>query len=172
MFLPNGGIIENFGSIQGILFLEVSLTENWLIFVTRGGNTWPSWQLVGAILGVDVISTLFCVFGWLTQGLGVPSDPSTHNVNLSRDGHTSIVTVLIVWGYSIGVTIVIAIVYYLLSSMEWLDNLGRAKRSHADTQMENILMHLSKVAVAHERDEHGADRWHLTPKATEAEEDD
>ena len=172
MFLPNGGIVENFGSIQGILFLEVSLTENWLIFVTRGGNTWPSWQLVGAILGVDVISTLFCVFGWLTQGLGEPSDPATHNVNLSRDGHTSIVTVLIVWGYSIGVTIVIAIVYYLLSSMSWLDNLGRAKRSHADTQMENILSHLFKVAVAHERDEHGADRWHLTPKATEAEEDD
>jgi H+-transporting ATPase len=172
MFLPNGGIIENFGSIQGILFLEVSLTENWLIFVTRGGNTWPSWQLVGAILGVDVISTLFCVFGWLTGHAGEPSDPATKNVNLSRDGHTSIVTVLIVWGFSIGVTIVIAIVYYLLSSLSWLDNLGRAKRSHADTQMENVLMHLSKVAVAHEKDEHGNDRWHLTPKATEAEEDD
>lgn len=171
MFLPNGGIIENFGSIQGILFLEVSLTENWLIFVTRGGNTWPSWQLVGAIFGVDVLSTLFCVFGWLTGGGGVPSDPATQNVLLSRDGRTSIVTVLIVWGYSIGVTIVIAIVYYLLSSMSWLDNLGRAKRSRADTQMENILMHLSKVAVAHERDEHG-DRWNLIPKATEAEEDD
>ncbi len=171
MFLPNGGIIENFGSIQGILFLEVSLTENWLIFVTRGGNTWPSWQLVGAIFGVDIISTLFCVFGWLSGRAGEPSDPATLNVLLSRNGRTSIVTVLIVWGYSIGVTIVIAIVYYLLSSMTWLDNLGRAKRSRADTQMENILMHLSKVAVAHERDEHG-DRWHLTPKATEAEEDD
>jgi H+-transporting ATPase len=171
MFLPNGGIIENFGSIQGILFLEVSLTENWLIFVTRGGNTWPSWQLVGAIFGVDVLSTLFCIFGWLCGGAGEPSDPATKNVNLSQNGHTSIVTVLIVWGFSIGVTIVIAIVYYLLSSLSWLDNLGRAKRSHADTQMENILMHLSKVAVAHEKDELG-DRWHLTPKATEAEEDD
>jgi H+-transporting ATPase len=170
MNLPNGGVIENFGSIQGILFLEVSLTENWLIFVTRGGNTWPSWQLVGAILGVDVISTLFCVFGWLTGHMGEPSDPVDH-YRFSADGRTSIVTVIIVWGYSIGVTIVIAIVYYLLSSMSWLDNLGRAKRSRADTQMENILMHLSKVAVAHEKDEHG-DRWHLTPKATEAEEDD
>jgi H+-transporting ATPase len=171
MFLPNGGIIENFGSVQGILFLEVSLTENWLIFVTRGGNTWPSWQLVGAIFGVDVLSTLFCVFGWLTGHAGEPSDPADMAANLSRNGHTSIVTVIIVWGYSIGVTIVIAIVYYLLSSLSWLDNLGRAKRSHADTQMENILMHLSKVAIAHEKDEHG-DRWHLTPKATEAEEDD
>jgi H+-transporting ATPase len=171
IFLPNGGFIENFGSVQGMLFLEVSLTENWLIFVTRGGNTWPSWQLVGAILGVDIISTLFCVFGWLTGGGGEQSDPATRNHLLSHDGRTSIVTVLTVWGFSIGVTIVIAIVYYLLSSMSWLDNLGRAKRSHSDTQMENILMHLSKVAVAHERDEHG-DRWHLTPKATEAEEDD
>merc|ERR1711900_132265 len=41
MFMPNGGIINNFGSIQGILFLEVSLTENWLILslvVVRPGH--------------------------------------------------------------------------------------------------------------------------------------
>jgi H+-transporting ATPase len=170
MFIPNGGIIENFGSVQGILFLEVSLTENWLIFVTRGGNTWPSWQLVGAILGVDVISTLFCVFGWLVTD--EVSDPATKNALIAHNAHTSIVTVLVVWGYSIGVTIVIAIVYYLLNQITWLDNLGRAKRSHADQQMENILSHLSKVAIAHEQDEHGQNRWHLTTKALEAEEDD
>ncbi|KAG4415117.1 hypothetical protein IFR04_011754 [Cadophora malorum] len=172
MFMPNGGIINNFGSIQGILFLEVSLTENWLIFVTRGGETWPSWQLIGAIFGVDVLSTLFTVFGWLTGGRGEPSDPETVNRLLSTDGRTSIVTVVIVWGYSIGVSIVIAIVYYLMNRMAWLDNLGRAKRSRADTQMENILSHLSKVAIAHEKDDLGNSRWHLTPKATEAEEDD
>jgi H+-transporting ATPase len=171
MFLPNGGIIENFGSIQGILFLEISLTENWLIFVTRGGNTWPSWQLVGAIFGVDVLSTVFCVFGWLDGGWGEPSNPATHNRLLSHR-NTSIVTVIVVWAYSIGVVIVIAIVYYLLNKWSWLDNLGRAKRSRADTQMENILMHLSKVAVQHEQDEHGNSRWHLAPRATEAEEDD
>jgi H+-transporting ATPase len=28
MFLPKGSITENFGSVQGILFLEISLTEN------------------------------------------------------------------------------------------------------------------------------------------------
>ena len=172
MFLPNGGIIENFGSIQGILFLEVSLTENWLIFVTRGGNTWPSWQLVGAILGVDILATLFCVFGWLAGGAGQPTDPADHAKNLSLNGHTSIVTVVVVWAYSIGVTIVIAIVYYLLNKIAWLDNLGRAKRSSADTQMENVLAHLAKVAIQHDRDEHGVDTWHLAPKATEAEEDD
>lgn len=173
LFVPNGGIINNFGSIQGILFLQVSLTENWLIFVTRGYETWPSWQLIGAIFGVDVLSTLFTVFGWLTGGVGEPSNPVTRNRLLSDDGRTSIVTVAIVWCYSIGVSIVIAIAYYLLNRMSWLDNLGRAKRSRADTQMENILSHLSKVAIAHEKDEAtGGSRWHLTPKATEAEEDD
>ena len=174
IFIPNGGIINNFGSIQGMLFLEVSLTENWLIFVTRGGNTFPSWKLVGAIFIVDVISTLFCVFGWLTGHGGEPSDPATQNILLSHNGRTSIVTVIIVWGYSIGVTIVIAIVYYLLSSLTWLDNLGRAKRSKADTQIENLLMHLSKVSLQHEVDPHegGGQRWHLAPRATEAEEDD
>ncbi|RDW60080.1 plasma membrane ATPase-2 [Coleophoma crateriformis] len=173
LFLPDGGIINNFGGIQGILFLEISLTENWLIFVTRGGETFPSWQLIGAIFGVDVLATLFCVFGWLCGGAGDPSDPVTKNKLLSADGHTSIVTVVIVWIYSIAVTIVIAIVYYLLNNIKWLDNLGRAQRSHADTQMENILGHLSKLAIEHERDEtSGVSRFHLVSKATEAEDDE
>jgi H+-transporting ATPase len=172
MFLPNGGIIENFGSIQGILFLEISLTENWLIFITRGGKTRPSWQLVGAIFGVDILATFFCVFGWLAGGAGEQSTPADIAANLSPDGHTSIVTVVIVWAYSICVSIVIAIVYYLLNQIAWLDNLGRAKRSFSDTQMENILTHLSKVALQHERDEDGSDRYHLVAKASEAEEDD
>jgi len=172
MFLPNGGIIQNFGSIQGILFLEISLTENWLIFVTRGGNTFPSWQLIGAIFGVDVIATLFCVFGWLCGGAGTPSDPITYNVNLSQDGRTSVVTAVIIWGYSIAVTIVIAIVYYLLNQISWLDNLGRSKRSNADTQMENIIGHLSKLALEHERGEDGQpDRFHIVTKAVDAEDD-
>ncbi|KAK8059050.1 PMA1-H+-transporting P-type ATPase, partial [Apiospora phragmitis] len=63
MFLRSGGIIARFGSIQEVLFLQVSLTENWLIFVTRGGKTWPSWQFVFTILGVDALPTIFCLFG-------------------------------------------------------------------------------------------------------------
>jgi len=172
LFLPNGGMINNFGSIQGMLFLQVSLTENWLIFVTRGGETWPSWQLVGAIFGVDVLATLFCVFGWLCGGAGEASDPVTRNTLLSENGHTSIVTVCIVWGYSIGVIIICAITYHAMNQIKWLDNLGRAKRSKADTQIENIIAHLSKVALQHEVDAFGNNRWHLAPKAPEAEEDD
>lgn len=171
MFLPNGGFIENFGDIQGILFLEVSLTENWLIFVTRGSETWPSWQLVGAIFIVDIIATCFCVFGWLTGFPETPSDPATVN-SLLQGGRTSIVTVVVVWCYSIFVSIIIAIVYYLMNNMSWLDNLGRAKRSSSDTQMENILAHLSKVAVEHEQDADGVHRYHLVQKAADVEDDD
>lgn len=172
LFLPNGGIIDNFGSIQGMLFLQISLTENWLIFVTRGDETYPAFALVAAIFGVDVLATLFCIFGWLTGGAGEPSDPATLNALLSTNGRTSIVTVIIVWCYSIAVTIVIAIVYHILNKSSWLDNLGRYKRSRADTQMENIIMHLSKIAIQHERDENGLSRFALVPKALEAEDDD
>ncbi|RDL30411.1 Plasma membrane ATPase [Venustampulla echinocandica] len=176
MYLPNGGFIQNYGNIQGILFLQISLTENWLIFVTRGGQTWPSWQLVGAIFVVDVLATLFCVFGWLT-GPGGAGEPFTNPMptahNFSVNGDTDIVTVVVVWGYSIGVTIIIAIVYYLMNRMPWLNNLGRAKRSRSDTQMENVLSHLSKVALQHSKDEGtGSERWHLIPKSEEAEDDD
>ena len=103
IYVPNGGVIQNFGNVQEILFLEISLTENWLIFVTRGGVTWPSWQLVGAIFGVDVLSTLFCVFGWLS-GDGYAADPRDR-ANLNRNGRTSVVTAVVIWAYSIGVTV-------------------------------------------------------------------
>ena len=103
MFLPNGGIVENFANVQEVLFLEVSLTENWLIFVTRGGQTWPAWQLVAAIFGVDVLSTLFCVFGWLS-GEGYATDPRDR-ANLNPNGRTSVVTAVVIWAYSIGVTV-------------------------------------------------------------------
>ncbi|EED18604.1 plasma membrane H+ATPase Pma1 [Talaromyces stipitatus ATCC 10500] len=172
MFLSNGGVIENFGHPQGIIFLEVALTENWLIFVTRGGKTLPSWQLVGAIFGVDVLATLFCVFGWLTS----PENQITHpgdSAHFSSNGHTSIVTVVIIWAYSIGVTIVVATVYAILTDIPWLDNLGRHTRSKADTAIENMIGHLSKLAIEHEQDRHtGTSRYVLTTRAPEEEEDE
>lgn len=73
LFLRNGGIVQNFGSVQEILFLEVALTESWVIFITRlspgkdsGGFVWPSWQLVGAVLGVDILASIFALFGWIS----------------------------------------------------------------------------------------------------------
>lgn len=170
MFLENGGIVQNFGSVQEILFLEISLTENWLIFVTRGGKTWPSWQLVGAIFAVDVMATIFCLFGWLS---GQPEHIAVADHFKQRtDGWTDVVTVVIVWLYSFGVTIVIAIVYYILNQITWLNDLGRKKRSKKDTLIENMLGHLQKLAVEHEIDEKtGKDRYLLAEKGADEEDD-
>ncbi|KAA8645864.1 hypothetical protein EYZ11_002055 [Aspergillus tanneri] len=169
LFMTNGGIIQNFGSPQEILFLEVALTENWLIFVTRGGKTWPSWQLVGAIFLVDVLATLFAVFGWLSGDYRQTSPPS--KAEFSVNGDVDIVTVVVIWAYSIGVTIIIAVVYYILTIIPALDNLGRKNRSKADTQIENLLGHLSKLAIEHETDASGKSRYTLGARA-EVEEDE
>lgn len=168
MYLTDGGIIYNFGNIQEVLFLEVALTENWLIFVTRGGSTWPSWQLVGAIAGVDVIATLFCLFGWIRGPGEVPDLKDTYH----QHGWTDIVTVVLIWLYSFGIVVFVAIVYFILNKISWLDNLGRKDRQKKDTIVENVIGQLQKLCIEHERDEHtGKDRFLLTEKATDAEED-
>ncbi|KAK5157175.1 hypothetical protein LTR04_005504 [Oleoguttula sp. CCFEE 6159] len=172
MYLPNGGIVQNFGNVQEILFLEIALTENWLIFVTRGGKTFPSWQLIGAILGVDAIATLFCIFGWLSGNLDEQVNNPVDYFEQRADGWTDVVTVVVVWAYSIGVTIVIAIVYFLLNRIPWLDNLGRKVRSKEDTKIENLIGHLSKLALTHEKDEDGAERWLLGNRAADDSDDD
>jgi len=170
LFLPNGGIIQNFGSIQEILFLEVALTENWLIFVTRGGKTWPSFQLVGAILGVDAMATIFCLFGWLSGGTYQTDPHSTYNFR--GDGWVDIVTVVVVWAYSIGVTIVIAMVYYVLNQISWLNNLGRKDRSRKNPAIENMISALSKLSLEHGKDKHGVDRFILNARLAEEEDDE
>ncbi|KAK7918152.1 hypothetical protein PG985_010026 [Apiospora marii] len=161
LWLPSGGIIQNYGGVQEMLFLQVALTENWLIFVTRGFETYPSWQLVIAIFCVDILASLFAGFGWFS-GEGLETAWSL-NPKLSQNGAVDIVTIVVIWLYSIAVVIVIGIIYYAMSSWATLDNLGRKKRSKQDTMMENILTHLSKVAVEHERDERG-DRYYVAQK--------
>ena len=143
LFLEKSGIVENFGSYEEILFLEIALTENWLIFVTRGSETWPSIQLVLAILGVDVLATLFCLFGWLS-GVG---DPGLRDEFWnSPNGWTDIVTVVAVWAYSIGVTVVIAMVYYALNRFDWVNDLGRQDRNKKDSYIEDIIGHINRLA--------------------------
>ncbi|KAI1748171.1 E1-E2 ATPase-domain-containing protein [Xylaria castorea] len=173
LFLRNGGIVENFGSIQEILFLEVALTENWLIFVTRGGQTWPSWQLVGAIFGVDVLATLFCLFGWLSDSGGGVLNTTPHDqFRNSHNGWTDIVTVVVVWAYSIGVVIFIAIVYIALNGFQWVQDLGRKDRNKKDSYIENIIGHINKLAVEHEPDpKTGHDKYYIIEKTTAEEED-
>ncbi|RKO97918.1 hypothetical protein CXG81DRAFT_13042 [Caulochytrium protostelioides] len=138
---PDRGVIANFGSVQEIIYLEVALTENWLVFITRlsmrGGDLWPSWQLVGAVFGVDVLATIFCLFGWL-------SGPAP------RDGWTDIVTVVRVWIFSIGVIILCAVPYYLLCNWSWLDNLGKKKPAR-NSALEDFLLNLRRLASVHEK---------------------
>ncbi|KZV90146.1 putative PMA1-H+-transporting P-type ATPase [Exidia glandulosa HHB12029] len=157
LLLNNGGIIANWGSVQEILFLEVALTENWLILVTRGGGTWPSWQLIGALLGIDVLATVFCVFGWISG-----SDP--HN------GHTDIVTVVRVWAFSFAVIVIAALVYYILNRITWLDNLGKANRGRKREEYEDFVTNLRRLTIIHERlgaeehnpgDPHSRDVYHF-----------
>lgn len=170
LFLRNGGIIQNFGSIQEVLFLEISLTENWLIFVTRGGKTYPNWQLVGAILGVDALTTIFCVFGWLSGSGSGKTDRPVDSFKETGDGWTSIVTVVVVWAYSIGVTIIIAVVYFLLERVPYLSNLGRQSRNAGDIAFENMVARLSRLAIEHEKDDQGIGRYTLVTKTATEEE--
>ncbi|PRT56049.1 Plasma membrane ATPase [Wickerhamiella sorbophila] len=173
MYIPSGGIVENYGSVQEVLFLQISLTENWLIFVTRGGQTYPSWELVAAILGVDVIATIFCLFGWLS-GPGSTLDTNPHDLfEETTDGWTSIVTVVVIWGYSIMVTVVIAVAAYILNRLPGLADLGRSNRSNSDAKLENLIGRLSRLAIEHEHDEAtGKSRFTIAPKTSSAEEMD
>lgn len=136
----NGGIVQNFGVRDQVLFLEISLTENWLIFITRAnGPFWssiPSWQLTGAILVVDIIATFFCLFGWFVSG------------------QTSIVTVVRIWIFSFGVFCVLGGVYYLLQDSVGFDNLmhGKSpKKSQKQRNLEDFVVSLQRVSTQHEK---------------------
>ena len=121
-----GGIVQNFGNIDEVLFLQISLTENWLIFITRAnGPFWssmPSWQLAGAVLIVDIIATCFTIWGWF---LG----PDTH-----------IVTVVRVWIFSLGVFCVMGGLYYLMQGSTSFNNMmhGRRKKDNKQRSLEDF----------------------------------
>lgn len=120
----SGGIVQNFGVRDLVLFLEIALTENWLIFITRAdGPFWssiPSWQLVGAILVVDVLATIFCIFGWFVGG------------------QTSIVAVVRIWVFSFGVFCVLGGVYYLLQGSRGFDDLMHGKSPKRDQKQRSL----------------------------------
>jgi len=138
---PNGGIIQNFGNMDEVVFLEVSLTENWLIFITRAnGPFWssiPSWELSGAVLIVDIIATLFCIFGWFEHG-----------------HQTSIVAVVRTWIFSFGIFCVMGGLYYILQGSTGFDNLmhGKSLRgSQKQRSLEDFVVSLQRVSTQHEK---------------------
>ncbi|KAK8059049.1 H+-transporting ATPase [Apiospora phragmitis] len=91
--------------------------------------------------------------------------------NNNSNGWTDIVTFVIVWAYSIGVIVFIAIIYYLLNRIGWINDLGTKDRHAKDTYMENVLVQLNKLAIEHDWDTiTGYDRYYLVEKV--AAEDD
>nr|CAP70083.1 plasma membrane ATPase 2 [Plenodomus lingam] len=136
----DGGVVQNYGRRDPILFLEITLTENWLIFITRAnGPFWssvPSWQLSCAILVVDIVATLFTIFGWFVGG------------------RTSIVAVVRVWLFSFGVFCVMGGVYYLLQGSQGFDNLmhGKSlKKNQKQRSLEDFVVSLQRVSTQHEK---------------------
>ncbi|ANB11299.1 H(+)-exporting P2-type ATPase PMA1 [Sugiyamaella lignohabitans] len=139
MFLPKGGIIQNFGEVDPILFLQISLSENWLIFVTRAnGPFWsslPSWELVAAVFVVDVLATLFCIFGWFVGG------------------QTSIVTVVRVWIFSFGIFCVCGGLFYLMQDSVAFDRLmhGKNPKKKEKRSFEDFIVAMQRVSTQHEK---------------------
>ena len=131
----DGGIVQGFGNVDEVIFLQIALSENWLIFITRAnGPFWssiPSWQLTGAILVVDVIATLFCIFGWFVGA------------------RTSIVAVVRIWLFSFGVFCVMGGLYYLLSGSAGFDNLMHGKRRK--NQRQRSLEDFGKLSIDHKQ---------------------
>src|ERR1700733_11069089 len=136
-----GGIAQNFGVRDEILFLQTSLSENWLIFITRAnGPFWssiPSWQLTAAILLVDIVATFFCLFGWFQGG-----------------HYTSIVAVVRIWIFSFGVFCVMAGVYYLLQDSVGFDRIMHGKnpsKTQKQRSAEDFVVSLNRVSTQHEK---------------------
>ncbi|WWC93239.1 plasma-membrane proton-efflux P-type ATPase [Kwoniella sp. B9012] len=150
LYLENGGIIQNFGSVQEVLFLEVALTESWVIFITRLAqepgtpNVFPSFQLIVAVLGVDLLASFFAAYGWI-------SGPA-----VEHGGWVDIVTIVKIWGYSFGVTVIILLVYLILNKISWLDHIGRVSRSKRNEKLENFLTDLQRLTIVHESDHNGS----------------
>ncbi|KAJ7834384.1 plasma-membrane proton-e [Mycena olivaceomarginata] len=161
---PTGGIIENYGSVQEILFLQVALTESWVIFVTRLSqgndeeNVLPSFQLLAAVFGVDILASLFCLFGWI-------SGPESHH------GHVDIVTVVRIWCFSFGITVVVALAYFVLNKWNWLGHIGRMPRSKKNEKLENFIAELQRLTIHHERGQAGDDYYRLGGSETQKDDD-
>ena len=100
------------------------MTENWLIFITRAdGPFWaslPSWQLTGAILIVDLVATMFCLFGFFIGPW------------------TSIVAVVSIWLFSFGVFCVLGGLYFMLQKSAGFDSLMHGKSPNKNKKQRSL----------------------------------
>ncbi|KAL7749445.1 plasma membrane H+-ATPase [Sorochytrium milnesiophthora] len=137
LMMPGGqGVVAQYGGFQEILFLQTALSENWLIFITRSTtslwDTRPSWQLVSAVLVVDIIASLFAIFGWFS---GVPTD---------------IVTVVRVWIYGFGMFGIMAITYSRLVNSKLFSKLVGGGQTR-EKGLEDFMYNLERVSMIHEQ---------------------
>jgi H+-transporting ATPase len=141
---PTKGIISRSGNIQSILFLEITLTQNWLIFITRcDGPLWaslPSWQLTGAVFFVDIIATVIAAFGWFSPGPGV-----------------DIVTIVKIWIFAVAIFVIMALIHMLLNNstvFEWVYERFFLRDRNLDDlpqKFEDFMYKLDRVAQMHKK---------------------
>ncbi|KAG0157151.1 hypothetical protein PDIDSM_4336 [Penicillium digitatum] len=138
-----GGVIEGWGSRDEVLFLEISLTQSWLILITRvngsgSGSFWancPSFYLLAAVGSVDLTATLMAAYGAFGQA-------------------TSWLTVLRVWILSFGVTCVNALAYILMHNSQRFDNLMHGKgprKRDRERSWEDFGLDMQRMAKQHEK---------------------
>ena len=121
-------------------------------------------------------ASFFAAYGWI-------SGPANNN------GHVDIVTIVKIWGYSFGVTVIILLICehepsfrgccadpvdLVLNKISFLDSIGRTTRSKRNEKLENFLTDLQRLTIVHETD-HGGSYYRFasgsaTPKATDSNE--
>lgn len=146
------GVVEGWGSQDAVLFLQVTLTQSWLILITRATgddgvkSLWtpfPSKYLTGAVVSVNVTATLmtaFDAFGYSTSWL----------------------TIVRVWVFSFGVTCANALAYITMHRSPRFNNLMHGngprridrERSREDfgklEEIPSSLTHNSSLAHAYQ----------------------
>ncbi|KAJ5963891.1 ATPase P-type K/Mg/Cd/Cu/Zn/Na/Ca/Na/H-transporter [Penicillium vulpinum] len=141
----DGGVIEGWGSRDGVLFLEIALTQSWLILITRingsgsgSGSFWanlPSFYLIAAVVSVNMTATLMAAFGAFAQA-------------------TSWLTILRVWILSFGVTCVNALAYIVMHNSQRFDNLMHGKgprKRDRERSWEDFGLDMQRMAKQHEK---------------------
>lgn len=139
-----GGIVQENGPLSRglrdeVMFLQISLAESWLILITRASGAGsralfvraPSVILCASILAVNLAASLMAAYGVFGESV-------------------SLWTCLRVWGISVGVTCVIAMVYVLLHNSEAFDNLmhgrfsGRKAKKRSSEDFGKLKAHLGQ----------------------------
>ncbi|KAJ5214034.1 hypothetical protein N7449_001203 [Penicillium cf. viridicatum] len=139
----DGGVIEGWGSRDEVLFLEIALTQSWLILITRVNGSgsesfWancPSFYLVAAVGSVDLTATMMAAYGAFGQA-------------------TSWLTVLRVWILSFGVTCVNGLAYIVMHNSQRFDNLMHGKgprKKDRERSWEDFGLDMQRMAKQHEK---------------------